>query len=102
MSILLSSETKDNDVGRVELNKNNFVSGFLEKGNTKVSNYINSGVYCIKKSLLSDMIKETFLSLENELIPNWIKTKKIYGHVSNLPFVDIGTKDRFLSANFTK
>ena len=36
MYILLSSETKDNDVGRVELNKNNFVSGFLEKEILKV------------------------------------------------------------------
>ena len=100
MSILLSSATNGEDYGRVEINDKNILTGFLEKEKMEEVNYVNSGVYCIGKSLLLNMDKDKNYSLENELIPEWIKLGKVYGYVINKPFIDIGTPERFKKAKF--
>ena len=41
------------------------------------------------------MDKDKYHSLENELISEWIKLGKVYGHVLNEPFINIGTPKRF-------
>ena len=101
MSILLSSITNGRDYGQVQIDDKNMITGFLEKENSDKVNYVNSGVYCIEKSLLLKMNKDKYYSLENELIPEWIKLGKVYGYVIDEPFTDIGTKERFLDAKFS-
>ena len=100
MSILLSSSTKGKDFGSVKINNKNIITGFLEKKFSGHDTYLNSGVYCMNKSLLTDMKFNKSYSLEEELLPRWVKNEKIYGYVIDQPFIDIGTKDRFLSAKF--
>ena len=100
MSILLSSVTKGKDFGTVKINNKNTITGFLEKKFSGNDTYLNSGVYFMNKSLLMDMKLNKFYSLEKELLPKWVKEEKIYGYVIDQPFIDIGTKERFMSAKF--
>ena len=49
------------------------------------------------KKILNNIEKNKYLSVEEYLIPNWLKTYKIFGYETNLKFYDIGTKDRYIS-----
>ena len=100
MSLLLSSVTKGIDYGFVNLAYNNLITSFNTKNLTEKTKFINSGVYCMNKSLLFSINENTNYSLEKELLPCWIKEKKIFGYVVNIPFIDIGTKKRYIEAKF--
>ncbi len=100
ISILLSSKTKGNDFGSVKISKNKIITCFSEKKETFGHSLVNTGVYCMKKSLFTSLKQNTKYSLEKDLIPLWIKEKKIFGHIVNIPFTDIGTKKRFTVAKF--
>lgn len=73
-----------NKLGNMDLKKNQIVF-------SKNSKYMNSGIYLCSNKLLSQ-IKNEKKSLENEVIPNLIKKKKISGEIiKNNFFLDIGT-----------
>lgn len=73
----------------------------------KNSNYINSGMYIIKKKLLKKY-KNQNMSIENDVIEKKILKKKIGGTLSNDFLIDIGTKSnlkyaqKFLIKNLRK
>ena len=77
-----------NDKKRVVIySENNFIDNSLA----------NAGVYCVNKIFLKYFEKKQYISIENYLIPNTLKTCKIFGYETNLNFYDIGTKDRYNS-----
>ena len=98
MSIMLKEETEKKRYGEVLLEKNSLYGGIIKSFKEKNENiqkdtYINAGIYYIKKSLLKN-IENKKISLEYDLIPKWIKEKKmITGIVSKSDFIDIGTKE---------
>lgn len=56
--------------------------------------YINGGIYILKKSLIELIEPDREVSLEKELMPQWIKEGKIIGGVvSDGDFIDIGTPE---------
>ena len=59
----------------------------------KKSRLMNGGIYYFKKSIFQNIPKKRKTSLENEILPNLIKKKKIRGIISNDFFIDIGTKE---------
>ena len=69
----------------------------LEMLASDLNSFANAGVYCVNKKFLNNIEKKKYFSLENYLIPNWLKTYKIFGYETNLKFYDIGTKDRYNS-----
>lgn len=58
---------------------------------SKDSKYMNGGIYFIKKKLFRKKIYKNCKSLENDIIPQLIKNKKVGGIKSNKYFLDIGT-----------
>jgi len=58
---------------------------------SKKSQYMNGGVYFIKKELLYQDKFERVKSIENEVLPELIRTKKVGGFITNNFFLDIGT-----------
>ena len=95
-TICLSNINDKSDFGSVCLNDKKRIISFNEK---KINNnsFANAGVYCVNKKLLNNIEKKKYFSIENYLIPNWLKTYKIFGYETNLKFYDIGTKDRYIS-----
>ncbi len=100
MSIILSSKIKGKDFGNVLVLKSGKINSFLEKNCKNKYSYINAGVYILNKDLLTDFEKNSFYSLEKDLIPKWIQGRRVFGYVVDIPFTDIGTKERYLSAKF--
>ena len=56
----------------------------------KSSNYMNGGIYFIKKKILNNEFKND-RSIENDVIKKLITRKKVTGKYSNKFFIDIGT-----------
>lgn len=63
----------------------------------KNSAFINSGYYYISKKILKKKWSEK-KSLENDIIPELIKEKRIKGFIENKKIVDIGTKINLIDA----
>lgn len=71
-------------------NKNNIIFD-------KKSKFINSGQYYMSKEILNKKNKNKY-SIENEIIPELVKYKKIKGIIQNNEIIDIGTKKNLVYA----
>ena len=69
----------------------------------KNSNLMNAGIYFFDKKIFK-FIKNTYQSLENEVLPILINKKKICGNITKSKFIDIGIKKNYKIAkkNFFK
>ena len=99
MSILLSSATKGDDYGNVEINDENRITVFSEKPKKSESyselSLINAGVYCLNCSLLSDLEPKVEYSIEKDWIPSWLQSHRIIGLRTEQSVHDIGTPKRY-------
>ena len=96
-----------NSYGSVTLVKNDFyksnkkLSTLALRGNKIIyrskSNLMNGGIYFFKKNILK-LLKTKNMSLENDILPNLIKNKKISGIKTKNFFLDIGTPENFKKA----
>ncbi len=75
---------------------------FLNKKSGKI---MNAGVYLFNKKIFN-FIKKKFVSLENEVLPELIKRRKLCGQISKGKFIDIGilknyniAKNKFFKKN---
>ncbi len=66
-------------------------------------NLMNAGIYYLKNKIL-DKIPKKKISLENSIVYDLIKKKKIRGKLNNSEFIDIGTYENlyFCKKNFHK
>jgi len=84
MALSKNSKNLNNvKLNNIELSKN------IVKFNLKGS-YMNGGVYFFKKKILK-FVSKSKNSLENDVLPNLIRAKKISGKFFNNFFIDIGT-----------
>jgi len=81
--------------GRVELDQNNRVQQFCEKGMGGLG-LINGGIYLFDREVFDAAFPQSF-SLEKQLLPQLI-AKGITGFVSDGFFIDIGTKESYARA----
>ena len=81
--------------GRVETTAEGRVTAFAEKQLGNGSGWINAGVYQIKRRLIEDIPTGRPLSLEREMLPAWIDSKRVYGHQCVRPFLDVGTPESY-------
>lgn len=71
------------------------LTGFNEKSEIKEPGTINGGVYLMKTKLLEE-IPEGQVSLENQMIPKWLKEeKRLGGFVNEGYFIDIGVPEDY-------
>ena len=81
---------------------NNKLSNLIIDGKKKIdfskkSNLMNAGIYFFKKKILK-LIHSKAFSLEDEIIPNLIKKKKLQGIITKSFFIDIGTENNLKKA----
>ena len=86
--ILLSSFTKGNDYGNVELGSNHRILSFKEKSGDSIAQFINAGVYCLNKDLIKRQ-QEGNASIEQDWLPEWLNKENIMGMVLKKPFTYI-------------
>ena len=83
--------------GTVQMNEQNEIIRFMEKGETTDSRLINAGVYIMKTSALQKIPEKIPCSLEYDFFPFMIG-KNIYGYEAEGKFIDIGTPESYSEA----
>jgi D-glycero-alpha-D-manno-heptose 1-phosphate guanylyltransferase len=84
--------------GRVRLAPDGRVLGFEEKGQSRQPGWINAGVYLIERSWLAQLPLDQVLSLERDLLPNWVAAGQVHGFRGGR-FIDIGTPESYREAD---
>lgn len=79
--------------GVVGIGAGNIVSHFQEKGTASGSAYVNAGLYVLCKQLIHSIPSNRPVSLEEELLPEWVATRRVIAFVHNSGFIDIGTPE---------
>jgi len=95
--MLLSASSLGSDYGNIFIDSELRVKKFIEKPpKIKKQSYVNSGVYLISKTMISKIMPNQYLSLENDLFPYWISMEyNLYSIVTNEQVHDIGTPERY-------
>lgn len=95
----------DQRYGSLRIDGESRITAFFEKGARDVSNkledetrLINAGVYVFEKKLLSKIRADKPMSLEKNVFPRLVTSKKVYGFIRAAYFMDIGVPDDFRRA----
>lgn len=83
--------------GRVELDKDFCIRSFTEKG-IHQPGLINSGIYVVQRSILNSVKRNTFVSLEKDILA-FLVGRGLYGRVFDSYFIDIGVPEDYFKAN---
>ena len=90
--------------GSMRVDASGRITGFVEKTATDEGmagdekRAINAGVYVFERKLLRRIRSDRRVSLEREIFPPLVKSKKAYGLVKDAYFLDIGVPDDFVRA----
>jgi mannose-1-phosphate guanylyltransferase len=99
ISILIVPADGRNDCGSVLIDGTGKIASFEEKQGQFHAPYANAGVYMMSKELLSEIPDGLAISLEQQLIPQWLlQGRCIKGFVSLAKCIDIGTPERYWRA----
>lgn len=90
--------------GIVEVNKDDEITGFIEKPANPPSNLASMGIYVFDFSLLQDVLRTTDnqeLDFGKDIIPKLIETtkKSVYSYEFDGYWKDVGTYESYLEAN---
>lgn len=93
--ILIKNNNYYSNTKLSSLNLNKKKEVIIDDNNSK---YMNAGIYLFKSDIF-DYISNKNLSLEDEVLPELIKKRKIEGVKEDGTFIDIGTKKNLQLAN---
>lgn len=94
MALVLREVTDVSRYGQAVLS-DGWLTGFNEKTEVCQKGTINGGVYLMRRELLEE-IPQGKVSLENDMIPRWLKEKKALGGIVNDGyFIDIGIPEDY-------
>jgi NDP-sugar pyrophosphorylase family protein len=84
--------------GGVRLAENGRVVRFEEKAAARGDGWINAGVYFLERSLIQAIPPGGQVSLERDLLPWWVRSRRVYGLRCGGRFLDIGTPESYAEA----
>jgi mannose-1-phosphate guanylyltransferase len=87
--------------GVAELAENCRIKKFIEKPDkgTAPTNLINAGIYVLNPEIFSYIPKGKHVSMEREIFPKLVEEGKLYGHVFQGLWMDIGKPEEYLETN---
>jgi D-glycero-alpha-D-manno-heptose 1-phosphate guanylyltransferase len=87
------------DCGSVLVDADGNIAGFAEKQGPLNAPYLNAGIYLVLRQMLYDIPVGVEVSLERELLPQWLRqAKSIKGFIHVGRCFDIGTPERYWDA----
>jgi NDP-sugar pyrophosphorylase family protein len=100
-SFVLTQVDERHDGGVVRLDRTQKVHSFLEKSTTggRDDCFINAGIYLLQRESIEFQVMTPPFSLEYDIFPKLVNTKRCFGFVVKSELVDIGTPERYLKAN---
>lgn len=97
--VVLAPADGRGDCGSVLLDGDGNVTSFAEKRGLSGAAHLNAGIYMLSRQLLYEIPAGMQASLEQELLPRWLREGKcVKGFISQSRCVDIGTPERYQSA----
>ena len=81
--------------GLVEVNSDNVITNFIEKGEGGRKGLINAGFGKLNKSIFENEHRVSF-SLERDLFPELVELNQLRGYVLQTEFIDIGVPKDYL------
>jgi len=102
VSILVSSSTKGEAYGSVQMDSDRRIVSFVEKTKPEQSSFTNTGIYCLSPTVLSSLDSGVPISLEKECFPLWIDRFKVTGVRTTSQVHDIGTVERYETAQLIR
>jgi mannose-1-phosphate guanylyltransferase len=87
--------------GVVELENGNRVKNFIEKPTKEQapSNLINAGIYILDPKIFNYIPKGKQCSIEREIFPLLVKEQKLFGHIIEGLWMDIGKPEEYMQTN---
>ncbi|MBN1358469.1 NDP-sugar synthase [Candidatus Bathyarchaeota archaeon] len=87
--------------GVAEVAEKGRITRFIEKPakGTAPTNLINAGIYVLSPEIFSYIPKGKHVSMEREIFPKIVEEGKLYGHIINGLWMDIGKPEEYLQAN---
>lgn len=104
-SIVVTRAEERYDGGVISLVENSGrIESFLEKpkGKNARGNFINAGIYLLRRECITQPFISLPFSLERDIFPSLVNSAPCYGFVVNSKLEDIGTPERYLAANKTR
>ncbi|OGW81900.1 MAG: hypothetical protein A3G33_05325 [Omnitrophica bacterium RIFCSPLOWO2_12_FULL_44_17] len=98
ISILLQKVAIGGDYGRVAVDRSSRIVSFDEKNPSARNCFINAGIYLFDRKTFYLMPKRERFSLERDFFPS-LAGKRIFGFRNRGFFIDIGTPERYATAN---
>ena len=99
MSLLVVPPDGREDCGTVSMGPSGSLMAFQEKEPLAGPKYTNAGIYLLSRALLEKIPPKREVSLEKELLPEWLRqSKNIRVTIDRATCYDIGTPERFWSA----
>jgi len=87
------------DCGSVQLDENGKLASFEEKQGPFHALHINAGIYILSREMLYEIPTDVEISLERELLPEWLRRGKcIKAFIALAKCIDIGTPERYWRA----
>lgn len=98
-SLVMSFQTDRERYGGLHYDeKSGKITSFIEKSNDLLSGYINAGIYLFSKKFINNFPAKLPFSLEADVLP--FQLENLYGWPNKGEFIDIGTKNSYLHAQF--
>jgi len=103
-TIALTEAADPSRFGVVETTASGLVERFIEKPSPdeSPSKWINAGIYILEPSVLADLPEGQNISIEREVFPRLAAEGLLYAHQFRGEWIDAGTPEAFLRAQFSK
>jgi NDP-sugar pyrophosphorylase family protein len=85
--------------GQLRQDKAARIVRFEEKGKASGPGWINAGVYLIERDLLAELPTKYPLSLERDVLADWVGRQLVFGMKCSRRFLDIGTPESYAEAD---
>ncbi len=98
LSLVLTCVADAGRFGSVATDPEGRVTDFREKQPGAGPGWINAGIYLLETDLVQDIPPGRAVSLEQEMLPGWVRDRAVYGQRCEGPFLDIGTPESYATA----
>jgi NDP-sugar pyrophosphorylase family protein len=98
LSLVVSRASDTARFGKVRLRQDGRVNGFAEKDASGGPGWINAGLYLLRRALIEEIQPGKAVSLECELFPNWVRSRRLYAYRTRAGCLDIGTPQSYAEA----
>jgi NDP-sugar pyrophosphorylase family protein len=99
VSLVLARASGATRFGNVLADHHGWVKCFAEKAAVS-TDWINAGIYLLERSMLKEIPVGQPFSLEREVLPDWVKRRRVFGFRCRGRFLDIGTPEAYAEAAF--